>query len=136
MASMAAKMFEAYLKTQEVTPRVIDENTLTIGWEIEGTSIQVFFFFDEDDTHINIRGYDFIKVPSDKYDVMYKALNEVNAKYNFVNFVLNEEKGEVYVKDDAVIQLDTCADECMELMMRMVKIVEDAYPILMKAMWA
>ena len=37
---------------------------------------------------------------------------------------------------DNIIQLDTCGENCYELMIRMLKIVEDAYPSFMKALWA
>ena len=39
------------------------------------------------------------------------------------------------LKIDAVVQLDTCAEEMFELMVRAAQIVDDAYPDIMKALW-
>ena len=50
--------------------------------------------------------------------------------------MLDTEHNQIIARDDEIIQLDTCGPECYELMVRMVKIVEDAFPLFMKAMWA
>jgi hypothetical protein len=67
---------------------------------------------------------------------MYKIVNECNDRYNYEKFVLREKHSQICVVDDAVIQLDSCGEECYELMMRMATVVEDAYPRFMKAIWA
>ena len=70
-----------------------------------------------------------------KYDALYKVLNECNDRYIYVKFVLDEENGQINARCDNIIQLDTCGENCYELMVRMLKIVEDAYPSFMKALW-
>jgi hypothetical protein len=67
---------------------------------------------------------------------MYKVVNECNDTYNYEKFVLIEKHSQICVRDDAVIQLDSCGEECYELMMRMAMVVDDAYPKFMKAIWA
>ncbi len=136
MAGMAAKMVKQYFETQDTTPQQVKEDLLRIGWNFNGGSIQIFFHFDEEDAHVHLEGTDFVKVPEEKFDAMYKVLNELNDKYIHVKFVLDTEDGQINARDDDVIQLDSCGPECFELMIRMVQIVEDAYPVLMKAMWA
>ena len=37
---------------------------------------------------------------------------------------------------DVHIQLDSCADETFLLMHRMINIIDEAYPVFMKAMWS
>ena len=136
MGSMAAKIVSQYFENQDTSANVVDEDVLRIGWNFEGGSIDIFFQFDEADEHVHIEGFNFIRVPEEKYDSMYKVLNEMNDKYNHVKFVLDTEGGQLNARDDAVIQLDSCGEECFELMIRMVQIVQDAYPYFMKAMWA
>lgn len=136
MAGMAAKMVAAYFEAQDTKPNVLKEDLLRLGWEIEGGSMDVFFDFDESDTHVHLEGLNFIKVPENKYDAMYKVLNECNDNYSHIKFVLDTEHGQINARDDAVIQLDSCGEECFELMIRMVKVVEDAFPKFMKAIWS
>ncbi len=134
--NMAAKMVSAYFEEKETQLNEIREDLLVIGWEIKGGSIRVFFSFDESGTHVHLEGRGFVKVPSDRYDAIYKTLNECNDAYVHVKFVLDTESGEICARDDDIIQLDSCGEECFELMIRMVQVVEDAYPKFMKALYA
>ena len=136
MAEMALKLVAQYLESKDTKASQVDDDVLRIGWNFEGSSIDIFFQFDESDTHVHLEGINFVTVPEDKYDKMYKVLNQVNNEYKLVKFTLDEENGQIIARDDAVIQLDSCGEECFELMIRMVQIVEDAYPTLMKGIWA
>ena len=136
MAEMALKLVAQYLESKDTKASQVDDDVLRIGWNFEGSSIDIFFQFDESDTHVHLEGINFVTVPEDKYDRMYKVLNQVNNEYKLVKFTLDEENGQIIARDDAVIQLDSCGEECFELMIRMVQIVEDAYPTLMKGIWA
>ncbi len=136
MAGMAAKMVSAFFEAQNTKANELKDDILMIGWDFNGGQIEIFFQFDETDTHVHLEGINFIKVTEDKYDAIYKILNECNDKYTHVKFVLDTEDGQICARDDDVIQLDSCGEECFELMIRMVKVVEDAYPKFMKAMWA
>ena len=136
MAGMAAKMVLAYFEAKGTAAKELDEDLLRIGWNIEGGSMDIFFKFDESDSHVHLEGLNFVSVPENKYDAMYKVVNECNDTYNHVKFVLDTEHGQINARDDDVIQLDSCGEECFELMIRMVSIVENALPKFMKAIWA
>ncbi len=113
-----------------------EEGFAVVGWTLENTKIMLIFKFGDDNRDVHIIGRDFIKVKEDKYPEVYKVLNECNAKYRWVKFILDEESGEIRAEDDAVIQLDSCAQEAFELMIRMNHVVDDAYPRFMKALWS
>jgi hypothetical protein len=136
MAGMAAKLVSQYFETKGTNATQLEDTLLRTGWNFNGGSVQIFFKFDDEDAHVHLEGLDFVTVPKEKYDVMYKVLNEVNDAYKHVKFVLDVEDGQICARDDDVIQLDSCGPECFELMIRMVQIVEDAYPKFMKAMWS
>lgn len=136
MAGIAAKLVSHFFESQDTKANELQDDLLRIGWGFDGGSLEIFFKFDETDTHVHLEGLNFINVPENKYDAMYKVLNECNDQYTHVKFVLDTESGQINARDDDVIQLDSCGPECFELMIRMVKVVEDAYPKFMKAMWA
>ena len=136
MSGMAAKMVSQFFESKNIKLNEIRDDLCVIGWDFEGGSIQIFFSFDETDTHVHLEGMHFIKIPSDKYDSVYKVLNECNAEYVHVKFILDTKSGQIIARDDDIIQLDSCGPECFELMIRMVQIVEDAYPKFMKVIWA
>ena len=130
------KMVEQFFESKETTPQRVGDDLLRVGWNFNGGKISIFFRFDESDTHVHLEGMDFVTVPKDKFDAVYPVLNELNDKYVHVKFVLDTSDGEINARDDDIIQLDSCGPECFELMIRMVQIVEDAYPQIMKAMWS
>ena len=43
---------------------------------------------------------------------------------------------DIVVADDAVIDEVTAGEEVLELVMRMAAIIDDAYPVINKAIWA
>ena len=138
MASTAAKLFKAYMDSKEMNCEIVDdeESVVRVGWKLDNTRISLFFFFDEEDNYVHIDGVDFLEVPKDKYDLLLKVVNDCNDNYRWVKFVLDAENEQVVAKVDAVIQLDSCAEEVYELMVRTAQIVDDSYPKFMKAMWA
>ena len=135
MAGLAEKMIIDFFESKDIHAEVL-EGYFRVGWNINGTSIDVFFVIDEDDAHAHLRGLNFVTVPEDKTERMYKVVNKLNDEYNWVKFIVDEEHATIAARDDAVIHLDSCGEECYELMMRMVGIVQEAYPEIMKALWA
>lgn len=138
MANMAAKMFTSLLEEQELTYTFVDEeeSAVRVGWKLKASKLSIFFKFSEDGANVHFEGHEFLNLPEDNIELMYKICNQCNRDYRWVKFTVNEDAREVVVEGDAVIQLDTCAQECLELMIRTTQIVEDAYPKFMKALWA
>ncbi len=139
MANAGAQMFMGLLEAKGLHGRMEDgedETVVRCGWKLENTDLSLVFSFDNDGSYLSIYGYDFIKVKPDLYDKIVWVVNECNSTYRFVKFILNKERGEIMLKIDAVVQLDSIAEEAFELMVRSGQIVDDAYPEFMKAMWA
>ncbi|MCR5237769.1 MAG: YbjN domain-containing protein [Lachnospiraceae bacterium] len=138
MANSAVQLFSAYMESQNLGVQVLDdnENVCRVGFDLENTQIQIFVCFAEDGTDAQFTGIDFVKIPENKVDIIYKVCNTCNDMYRWVKFVWNEEKKYITCQADAAIQLDSCAEECFGIVMRMAKIVDEAYPEFMKAMWS
>lgn len=138
MANAAAKMFTSYLDSKEMRYDIggEQENIVKMSWKLDNTSIKIYFDFDENNSYVHILGVDFIQIAEEKFGVILDAVNDCNNQYRWIKFCLNKKDREVTAECDAVIQLDTCAEEVYELMIRMTRIVDGAYPTFMKAMWA
>ena len=61
--------------------------------------------------------------------------NRLNAEYRWVKFYLDKD-GDVNAAIDAVISEDDCGEACMNLVHRIIRIVDDAYPEIAKTRWA
>ncbi len=77
----------------------------------------------------------FESVPEEKIADVILLCNELNSKYKFVKFYVDKD-GDIIVRDDAVISVDTAADEAFELVLRMLDITKDCKPIIMKCIYA
>ena len=140
MACDAAKLFMAFMEAQDMGCDVVaegeDVTVLTVGWKLKETAVNVLFVFDSDNAHVQVKGLNFIQVAEDKADKALRAINQCNSRFKMVKFYLDEEHGQIIASDDAVIQLDSCAEEVFELMLAMARIIDEAYPILMKGIWS
>lgn len=139
MKSQAAQLFMALMEAREMKATLVDEEektVLRVGFNLDNTEVSIFIIFDEDDGSVHFEGRDFVKIPKDLNGTILSVCNQCNCDYRWVKFVYEEEDNRVSCKCDAVIQLDSCAEEIFEIVMRMASIVDEAYPIFMKAMWA
>lgn len=74
-------------------------------------------------------------VPDEKLADVIFLCNELNAKYKWATFFVNDKK-EFVLHDDAILAPATAADETFELLLRILSIADDVKAPLMKAIYA
>lgn len=74
------------------------------------------------------------KFAEDRQTVGMATCNALNEKYRWVNFYLNSES-QGCARCDFVLHGKDAGEECLELLMRMLQIVDEAYPDLMNALY-
>ena len=99
-------------------------------------SVDILVFFDDDDTSVGIRCFNICSVPENKKQDIYKVCSQQNHRFRWVKFYVGSEDNSVSAEDDAVIQPESCGEEIFELILRMAGVVDEAYPIFMKALWS
>ena len=97
-------------------------------------TLSTVFFFDGNGKSVNVKSYGIANVAEDSLMRMYVKLNELNAQYRWVKFYINSEN-EVTVSGDAIIDEETGGEECFEICMRYVRIIDECYPGIMKTLW-
>ena len=65
-----------------------------------------------------------------------KLCSQMNKRYSWVKFYVDDEDNTVTLADDAVVDPSTCGDEAYGLMFRMMLICDDAYPEFMRTLYA
>ena len=138
MACESAKLFMAFMEAKGMPVQLVDDDdsTIRVGWQLDNTRMEVYLYFEEDNHDVHLLGTNFLQIGQDNYGKALQIVNICNENYRWVKFVLDMDHGQVTVEDDAIIQLDSAAEEIYELMIRMTHIVDDAYPKFMKALWA
>lgn len=110
-----------------------DDNQITTYFEMKNKDqIRIDILFDESEDSVAIRGFGVAKFPEARTGDMFVLVNVLNTQFRWIKFVVNPDTCMINAEDDAVIQMDSCGAEILELCMNMVAIVDEAYPFIMK----
>ena len=112
------------------------KDIVVLGYTCENIStLTLRFFFDEDCEAVAIRMLDLVKFPESKLPTMLAAINQQNARFRFVKFVIDTNDHTVQAEADVAFRSHDVGDICLEYVSRCINICDDAYPELMKALW-
>ena len=100
-----------------------------------GGSYRIRFISHDDDNDVSVRIFGLISVEEDQMEKLLPAINELNRKYRFVKFVLDDD-GDVNLEYDYLSGCPDPAASATELVIRIAKMVDSAYPVLMRALWS
>lgn len=139
MYKMTRKIYEALKQSDGLKVFTEDRGNSSVVWlqfsADNGPSYRINFINTDDDSDTAVRVFGLISVEKNKWAKVLVALNKLNSDYRFVKFVLDDD-GDVNIQYDFPVRADN-VDECAEeIMIRVVQIIDDAYPVLMRAMWA
>lgn len=140
MIYQATKLIHQHLSQAEGLKAFIDEteNTSAVWLQFgikNGGSYRIRFISTDNDNDVAVRIFSLLSVEDDKRPQVLQALNTLNRRFRFVKFTLDDD-GDVNVEYDFPVSAGNLAAASKELVVRIVSIVDKAYPELMKAMWA
>ncbi len=135
--SILMDMTKAYLDSKGFRYQAQDDKevirTGLSGLKNKG-SVDILLIFQGNS--VSIRSFRLFSVPEEKKDKIYEVCSDMNSKFRWVKFYVDDEDNTVTVADDAILLPESAGAEVFELMMRMAGIIDQAYPELMKALWA
>ena len=140
MANMAAKVTAAFFDSENLKYDLTGENQEVIisGFSMKNRpgSQRLIIHFDNNEKGVAIRAFEVAKFPEEKKDSMYKLVNQLNDKFRWIKFTVDEEDCTITAADDAVIDLDTCGQEVWQCCLQMLGIIDDAYGDIMKGIFS
>ena len=77
----------------------------------------------------------FEKVPDSKLTDMYVLCNSLNARLKWLKFFVDDSNNLV-IQDDAILTPDTAAEECFQLFILRLKILDDVKESIMRTIWS
>ena len=136
--NMAVKMTAAYFDSKELSYTISEDGqAIATGFGLQNVDrVKILIVFDEGDHTVGLRALGIAKFPESKKDEMFPLVNTLNQEFRWIKFVVDEEDLVINAEDDAVIQLDSCGEEVFELCLHFAAIVDNAYPIIMKSLFA
>ena len=138
------------LKTTELFINELEEHELTyepvrvledgdemvqLGAKLDNTFVQLIIFFDADEDAVAIRCFDLVRVSEEQYPKALMSCNALNDRMRWVKYCIDKERN-VQAEVDAVIDDLNAGKATMNLVLRMASIIDDAYPVINKAIWS
>lgn len=130
--------FVAFLQENNVKFQDINDRVVTLSWASKKVpnGIKVLVAFDQDNNHgVHFVCNGFAVVPEEKLGAVLMACNGLNKLYRWFKFYIDDDM-DVMVEDDAIVDIESVGKECLELILRMVNVVGDAYDPIMKAIYS
>lgn len=133
MEAFCGKLDEIQCHYQRATDSKGQE-MLSLGLSGDNFSGLQFFVLFDDDTSAQIRCY-ICKFPPDKNLQALQVVNQLNIKYRWTKFFVESSRA-VGATADIKATEDTAAEILFHILCRMNGIIDDAYSILMKAIYS
>ncbi len=132
-----ASEFARVMDAEGIKYTVRDERVINISYS--GTnlpSISIFAFFDKDgEPYVQFYSADILSFKGADLNKAYQVCNALNADYRWVKFYVDNDS-DICATLDATLDLVSSGEECVELLGRIVSIIDEAYPQIAKARWA
>ena len=112
------------------------ENTSSVEIDFNGDNVivKVRFISVDDDNDVLVRAYEVVtQIPEGKRPAILEVVNSLNDKYRYAKFVLYDRS--VDVEYDFPIGITEVGKVAAEIVSQFVKIIDEAYHELMKALW-
>lgn len=138
MYQATEKIYEAIKETGKLKVFVEDGDVSDVWLQFtveNGAPYRIHFLSNDEDNDVSMRVFSLVKVEEEKRDSVIQVLNELNVKYRYTKFVCDKD-GDVNVEYDYPITGSNPAESAEEMVIRFAHIVSEAFPQIMRAVWA
>lgn len=132
---LAQELKSADLKYQMQTAGSLEY--IETGFSGDNTTVKIRAIALGNNDEFKILSAELAKFPQPKLDAGYKLENELNDKYKYVKFTIDKD-GDLAVQWDLPdnVPNEAVGRTGVEILLRMFKIIDDAYPEIMKTIWS
>jgi len=115
-----------------------DVSGVILGTVEDGIQLQYRMLSQDENNDVSIYTNEFVQYPPNKKDFGLRQINEFNKNYRFAKFVMDPDDGAVHVEYFIPMSIGDAevGDAAVEAMIRLVQIIKDAYPQMMKSIWS
>ena len=118
--------------------RVVDKEKVSyVEASVRGKvapSVDIAFFSSDDDNDVSVRVVAILRAPENRLGQALVAINECNNRFRFVKFVLDKDR-DINLEFDMPLRTTNPGDVAVEMLIRIMKILDDAYPVLARAIF-
>lgn len=115
-----------------------DENGSRVICGINGKCItyRVQFVSTDEDNDVAVRAFDLVKFPEEKQTDMIIFANECNMKYRYLKFDVNCKDNTFQAEYDLPVRSQNPGEIAFEILVRMMRILDDIGADMMRRVWA
>ncbi len=143
MIHPATQEISNYFTMREIKHRIEENGEVSYveagfnGKVVKNVMVRFFSRTDGNDVAVRVSNFGSLTVPEDRRPELLVTLNSLNCKYRFVKFCLAADGG-INVEIDIGVSatLDVLGEMCREAFIRMINILDEVYPVIMKTLWA
>lgn len=128
--ALAEKKLGYNIEEDEHTSRVIS------GINDKIISYSVHFISTSDNNDVGIRVFDLVRFPEGKLESMSQFANECNIKYRYTKFVVDSNDDSLRIEYDVPQCCQNPGDMAVEILIRIIKIVNEIAAEMMRRIWA
>ena len=127
--------FSALLKERELNFQVreLDNDETVISFPYKGKVTECFFGGKEGQYFSLYTVLE--RVPEEKFMDVVLLCNKLNAQYKWVTYYVDKDK-DILAHSDAILSMESAADEAFEILVRCLQVTEEIKPELMRAIYA
>lgn len=126
------------LRERNVTFKVEDmEKISAIRLTFAGDNVSsctIHFISKDDGNDFALRIFKVAHAPEEKRDEVLKTVNECNATYRHLKFIMDKD-GDVNVEFDSPVMVNNPGEVAFEMLSRAMHTVDEAYPKFMRVIW-
>lgn len=100
-----------------------------------GGTYRIRFINTDDDNDTAVRIFGLLNISDDVRPQVMKAVNALNRRFRYAKFVCDDD-GDVNIEYDFPVSGSNPAASAREIVIRLVRIVDEAYPELMRAVYS
>ena len=128
------EIYEAFQDADlKCTVKELDHSSILLaGITGKHTRFDVAFVSKDNDNDVSLRVLDLVHIDSMLMTPLLHAVNKLNSKYRYAKFVVDEEEQSVSILFDFPLNAQNTGSIALELLARVSKIVDDAYPVLVQ----
>ena len=106
------------------------------GFTGDNCTFRLRFFSADDDNNVKAMTEDFAKIPAARRDAGCRLMNTLNREYRFFKFTMDD-TGAVCAQYDfpVTVSEEEVGSIAVEVALRCVKVMDDAYPRIMQMIW-
>lgn len=139
MVHQATREIASALDSKDLKYDIVEnDNTSRVicGMNGKALNFRIQYISTDEDNDVAVRVFDLVKIPEEKKTDMLLFAHECNRRFRYVKFVVNEGDNTLQLEYDMPLKNENPGEIALELLVRILNILNDVGMDMMRRVWA